>query len=178
MGLSRGVIKRLSAFGKKFTPWFDHKKKIADWGPFPDANTPLSWTDFTQRFFSGFLPEEVANGRTNTINTYLFSRRYVVIARITTLNPEITMTTPVKTDLAVWRYGIISRLLHRNEAEEAWKTNSIGSPSNLFANRTGRFFPGDHPQMAVPLSAWRIARAGGCAKKDLTAGRQCCSKNT
>lgn len=29
------------------------------------------------------------------------------------------MTTPVKTDLAVWRYGIISRLLHRNEAEES-----------------------------------------------------------
>ncbi len=28
------------------------------------------------------------------------------------------MTTPEKTDLAVWRYGIVSRLLHRNEAEE------------------------------------------------------------
>lgn len=27
------------------------------------------------------------------------------------------MTTPDKTELAVWRYGIISRLLHRNEAE-------------------------------------------------------------
>ena len=29
------------------------------------------------------------------------------------------MTTPAKTDLVVWRYGIISRLLHRNEAEES-----------------------------------------------------------
>ena len=29
------------------------------------------------------------------------------------------MTTTVKTDLAVWRYGIISGLLHRNEAEES-----------------------------------------------------------
>ena len=29
------------------------------------------------------------------------------------------MTNPVKTDLAVWRYGIISRILHRNEAEES-----------------------------------------------------------
>ena len=27
------------------------------------------------------------------------------------------MTTPDKTELAVWRYGIISRLLHRNEGE-------------------------------------------------------------
>jgi putative transposase len=60
----------------------------------------------------------VADDHTNTINTYLFSMRYVVVVGISNLNPETHMTTPAKTDLAVWRYGIVSRLLHRNEAEE------------------------------------------------------------
>jgi hypothetical protein len=42
MDLSRGVIKRLGTFGRKYTLWFDHEKKIADWGNFPNANTSLS----------------------------------------------------------------------------------------------------------------------------------------
>lgn len=60
----------------------------------------------------------MADELTNTTNTCLFSRGYVVISGISTLTLEITMPTPANTDLAVWRYGIISRLLHRNEAEE------------------------------------------------------------
>jgi len=57
MGLSRGVIKRLSAFGKKFTPWFNHEKKIADWGPYPNNNPPPSWSDFTRDFSLVFYPK-------------------------------------------------------------------------------------------------------------------------
>lgn len=33
-------------------------------------------------------------------------------------NTEVSVTTLDKTEIAVWRYGIISRLLHRNEEEE------------------------------------------------------------
>ena len=56
MGLSRGVIKRLSTFGQKFTAWFDHEKKIAEWGPFPDAIPSLFWTNFTRDFSQVFYP--------------------------------------------------------------------------------------------------------------------------
>lgn len=49
---------------------------------------------------------------------------YVVIAGFFNLNPETDMTTPAKTDQAVWRYGIISRLLHRNE-EDATLENEL-----------------------------------------------------
>jgi hypothetical protein len=57
MGLSRGVIKRLIILGRKFLPWFDHEKKIAEWGPDPDANPLLSWTDFTRDFSQSFYPK-------------------------------------------------------------------------------------------------------------------------
>ena len=57
MSLSRGVIKRLSAFGRKFFSWFNHEKKIADWGPDPDANPPQSWPDFTRDFSQSFYPK-------------------------------------------------------------------------------------------------------------------------
>jgi hypothetical protein len=57
MGLSRGVIKRLSVLGRKFTPWFNHEKKIADWGPNPDTNPLLFWTDFTRDFSRVFYPK-------------------------------------------------------------------------------------------------------------------------
>lgn len=57
MGLSRGVIKRLIILGQKFLPWFDHEKKIAEWGPDPDANPLLSWTDFTRDFSQSFYPK-------------------------------------------------------------------------------------------------------------------------
>ncbi len=53
----------------------------------------------------------------NITHTYLFSLRYVVMVWILTLIQEETMTTAEKTELAVWRYGIISRLLHRNEED-------------------------------------------------------------
>jgi hypothetical protein len=56
-GLSRGVIKRLVVLGAKFLPWFDHEKKIAGWGPDPDAFPLLSWPDFTRDFSQTFYPK-------------------------------------------------------------------------------------------------------------------------
>ena len=57
LGLSRGVVKRLVVLGTKFLPWFDHEKKIADWGPNPDAIPLLSWTDYTRDFSQSFYPK-------------------------------------------------------------------------------------------------------------------------
>ncbi len=57
MSLSRGVIKRLSAFGGRFFPWFNHEKKIADCGPDPHTESTLCWTDFTWYFSRVFYPK-------------------------------------------------------------------------------------------------------------------------
>ena len=56
-GLSRGVVKRLVILGAKFLPWFDHEKKIAGWGPDPDAIPLLSWPDFIRDFSQSFYPK-------------------------------------------------------------------------------------------------------------------------
>ena len=47
------------------------------------------------------------------------------------------MTIPVKTDLAVWRYGIISRLLHRNEAEETLENELKQLAAQVFRKPDG-----------------------------------------
>ncbi|MBU1413972.1 transposase [Myxococcota bacterium] len=57
MILSRGVIKRLSAFGGRFFPWFNHEKKIADWDLDPHRESTLCWPDFTWCFSRAFYPK-------------------------------------------------------------------------------------------------------------------------
>lgn len=57
MGLSRGVIKRLSALGRRFTSWFVHERNIAEWGPDPLQDPALLWTDFTRDFSRVFYPK-------------------------------------------------------------------------------------------------------------------------
>lgn len=56
MGLTRGIIKRLSEFGRKFFPWLDQERKIADWGADfetdPDSVWPNFLRDFSHRFYS------------------------------------------------------------------------------------------------------------------------------
>ena len=47
------------------------------------------------------------------------------------------MTTPEKTDLAVWRYGIVSRLLHRNAAEETLENELIRLGAQAFRRPDG-----------------------------------------
>lgn len=54
LGLSRGIIKRLSAFSQRFFPWFDREKKIADWGPDPNMNPTRFWPDFCRDFSQSF----------------------------------------------------------------------------------------------------------------------------
>ena len=55
--LSRGVIKRLSAFSYRFFPWFDREKKIADWGPVPDTDPSRFWPDFNRDFSQSLYPK-------------------------------------------------------------------------------------------------------------------------
>lgn len=56
MGVSRGVIKRLSAFCSSFVPWLKHEKEVANWGPDPDTDNPRNWPDFTRDFSQSFYP--------------------------------------------------------------------------------------------------------------------------
>ncbi|OEU49524.1 MAG: hypothetical protein BA861_09540 [Desulfobacterales bacterium S3730MH5] len=48
------------------------------------------------------------------------------------------MTTPDKTEIAVWRYGIISRLLHRNEEEESLNDELLKLAAHSFRRPDGR----------------------------------------
>jgi hypothetical protein len=54
LGLCRGIIKRLSAFGHRFSPWFDREKNIADWGLDPDMDPTRFWPDFCRDFSQSF----------------------------------------------------------------------------------------------------------------------------
>jgi transposase InsO family protein len=55
-----------------------------------------------------------------------------------TYKPEVDMTTPEETDLATWRYGIISRLLHRNEEDDPLENELIRLASHPFLKPDGR----------------------------------------
>jgi hypothetical protein len=57
LGLSRGSFKRLSAFCRKFIPWFNREKKIAGWGLASKSDLSRSWTDFTFYFSQSFYPK-------------------------------------------------------------------------------------------------------------------------
>ena len=57
MNLSRGIIKRLSAFAQKFFPWFEREQKISDWGPDLDVKPPPFWPDFIRDFSQSFYPK-------------------------------------------------------------------------------------------------------------------------
>lgn len=48
------------------------------------------------------------------------------------------MTTPDKTDVAVWRYGIISRLLHRNDEDGTLEDSLIQLASRTYRKPDGR----------------------------------------
>jgi len=63
---------------------------------------------------------------------------YVVIAGFFNLNPETAMTPPAKTDQAVWRYGIISRLLHRNEEDATLENELTRLAARPFRKPDGR----------------------------------------
>jgi hypothetical protein len=54
-----------------------------------------------------------------------------------TFNPETSMTTE-KTDQAVWRYGIISRLLHPNEEDATLANELTRLASRSFRKPDGR----------------------------------------
>jgi hypothetical protein len=57
LGLTRGVIKRLARFCRRFIPWFNLEKNIAPWGPDPEANQERFWTDYTRDFSQALYPK-------------------------------------------------------------------------------------------------------------------------
>jgi len=56
----------------------------------------------------------------------------------TTLTLEVHMTIPTQDDLAIWRYGIISRLLHRIDAEDSLEHELIRLAATTFSTSDGK----------------------------------------
>lgn len=57
LGVSRGIVKRLGVFCRRFIPWLSHEKKIADWGPDPKENPAVLWPHFTRDLSQAFYPK-------------------------------------------------------------------------------------------------------------------------
>ena len=55
--VSRGIVKRLGVFCRQFISWFRHEKKIADWGPDPEENPAVLWSDFTRDLSQALYPK-------------------------------------------------------------------------------------------------------------------------
>ncbi len=62
LGVTRGVVKRLSIFCRRLVPWLKHEQVIADWGPDPTANSGALWPDFCRDFSQAFYPKRWATG--------------------------------------------------------------------------------------------------------------------
>jgi len=58
--VTRGVVKRLTRFCDRFTPWFHSEKKIALWGQDPEADHNRFWPDFTRDFSQALYPKRWA----------------------------------------------------------------------------------------------------------------------
>lgn len=99
---------------------------------------------------------QVVKSVTNTIHTYLFSVRYVSIRGILTLTLEVNMTTSDTTDLAVWRYGIISRLLHRNEEDGTLEQDLLQLAARPFRKPDGRSVSFSHETLRKWLYRYRL----------------------
>ncbi len=65
------------------------------------------------------------------------------------------MTTHDKTDLAVWRYGIISRLLHRNEEDGTLEQDLLQLAARPFRRPDGRSVSFSHETIRKWLYRYR-----------------------
>lgn len=57
LGVSRGIVKRLGTFCRRFIVWLSHEKKSADWGPDPVGNPAVLWPHFTRDLSQVFYPK-------------------------------------------------------------------------------------------------------------------------
>lgn len=57
LGVTRGIVKRLGIFCRRFIPWINHEKEFAEWGPDPEGKPVALWTDFTRDFSQAFYPK-------------------------------------------------------------------------------------------------------------------------
>lgn len=55
--VTRGVVKRLGIFCRRFIPWLNHEKEFAVWGPDPEGKSATLWPDFTRDFSQTFYPK-------------------------------------------------------------------------------------------------------------------------
>lgn len=60
LGVGRGIVKRLGVFCRRFIPWLNREKIIADWGPDPKDNPAVLWSHFTRDLSQAFYPKRWA----------------------------------------------------------------------------------------------------------------------
>lgn len=60
LGLTRGVVKRLGLFNRRFLPWFHREKHIGEWGPDPAADSGRYWMEYTREFSQSLYPKRWA----------------------------------------------------------------------------------------------------------------------
>ena len=57
LGMDRGIVKRLGIFCRRFIPWLNHEKEVAEWGLASQDDFAASWPDFTRDFSQAFYPQ-------------------------------------------------------------------------------------------------------------------------
>jgi len=57
LAVDRGMVKRLGIFSRRFIPWLNRERMIADWGPDPAENPASLWQGFTRDFSQAFYPK-------------------------------------------------------------------------------------------------------------------------
>jgi len=57
LGVDRGIVKRLGLFSRRFIPWLNRERTMADWGPDPEKNPAVLWPDFTRDVSQAFYPK-------------------------------------------------------------------------------------------------------------------------
>lgn len=57
LGVTRGIVKRLGLFCRRFIPWLNQEREFADWGPAPETNFAALWPDFSRDFSQTFYPK-------------------------------------------------------------------------------------------------------------------------
>ena len=57
-GLSRGVVKRLYKFTRRFFPWLEREQGILAWGPDFESNPCSVWPAFIRDFSHAFYPKK------------------------------------------------------------------------------------------------------------------------
>ena len=57
LGMTRGIVKRLAQFCRRFVPWFTMERHIGAWGPDPEIDPGRFWINYTRDFSQSLYPK-------------------------------------------------------------------------------------------------------------------------